>query len=64
MEKFLTLEGWGYLKDRRANKPFFIMNTQGTCQSCGAVGPNLWACLQVKRLAVCVHDMVGLLFNI
>uniref|UniRef100_A0A8C9G5I1 Ubiquitin carboxyl-terminal hydrolase n=1 Tax=Pavo cristatus TaxID=9049 RepID=A0A8C9G5I1_PAVCR len=22
-------------------------NTQGTCQSCGAVGPNLWACLQI-----------------
>lgn len=21
---------------------------QGTCQSCGAGGPNLWACLQVK----------------
>uniref|UniRef100_A0A8C3UKD8 Ubiquitin carboxyl-terminal hydrolase n=1 Tax=Catharus ustulatus TaxID=91951 RepID=A0A8C3UKD8_CATUS len=23
------------------------MNVQGTCQSCGAVGPNLWACLQI-----------------
>uniref|UniRef100_A0A8C5U4Y2 Ubiquitin carboxyl-terminal hydrolase n=1 Tax=Malurus cyaneus samueli TaxID=2593467 RepID=A0A8C5U4Y2_9PASS len=23
------------------------MNIQGTCQSCGAVGPNLWACLQI-----------------
>lgn len=21
---------------------------QGTCQSCGAGGPNLWACLQVR----------------
>lgn len=21
--------------------------TQGTCQSCGVTGPNLWACLQV-----------------
>lgn len=22
---------------------------QGTCQSCGAGGPNLWACLQVRK---------------
>lgn len=31
----------------------FIMNVQGTCQSCGAVGPNLWACLQVKMACLC-----------
>lgn len=29
------------------------MNMQGTCQSCGAVGPNLWACLQVKMACLC-----------
>lgn len=48
-----TLEGLGYLKTKKANKPYFIMNMQGTCQSCGAVGPNLWACLQVK-MACCL----------
>lgn len=47
-EKFPTFEGLGCLKTKQANKPSFIMNMQGTCQSCGAVGPNLWACLQVK----------------
>nr|XP_009688279.1 PREDICTED: ubiquitin carboxyl-terminal hydrolase 20 isoform X1 [Struthio camelus australis]XP_009688280.1 PREDICTED: ubiquitin carboxyl-terminal hydrolase 20 isoform X1 [Struthio camelus australis]XP_009688281.1 PREDICTED: ubiquitin carboxyl-terminal hydrolase 20 isoform X1 [Struthio camelus australis] len=24
-----------------------LLKSKGTCQSCGAVGPNLWACLQV-----------------
>lgn len=28
---------------------------QGTCQSCGAGGPNLWACLQVGSLKCCLH---------
>lgn len=28
--------------------PFLSLPTQGTCQSCGAGGPNLWACLQVN----------------
>uniref|UniRef100_A0A8C0B9M1 Ubiquitin carboxyl-terminal hydrolase n=1 Tax=Buteo japonicus TaxID=224669 RepID=A0A8C0B9M1_9AVES len=46
-EKFPTFEGLGCLKTKQANKPSFIMNMQGTCQSCGAVGPNLWACLQI-----------------
>ncbi|KAL2298054.1 hypothetical protein Nmel_017015 [Mimus melanotis] len=46
-DKFLTLQEFGYLKTNQVNKPSFIMNLQGTCQSCGAVGPNLWACLQI-----------------
>lgn len=53
LEKFPTLEGLGYLKTKQANQSSFIMNMQGTCQSCGAVGPNLWACLQVK-MACCL----------
>lgn len=24
-----------------------LLKSKGTCQSCGAVGPNLWACLQI-----------------
>uniref|UniRef100_A0A8C5BTX2 Ubiquitin carboxyl-terminal hydrolase n=1 Tax=Gadus morhua TaxID=8049 RepID=A0A8C5BTX2_GADMO len=27
-------------------KAELLQRSQGTCQSCGAVGPNLWACLQ------------------
>ncbi|XP_056434130.1 ubiquitin carboxyl-terminal hydrolase 20 isoform X1 [Gadus chalcogrammus] len=27
-------------------KDELLQRSQGTCQSCGAVGPNLWACLQ------------------
>lgn len=27
--------------------------TQGTCQSCGVTGPNLWACLQVRGVCSC-----------
>lgn len=41
-----------WLFKNQANKPF-IMNMQGTCQSCGAAGPNLWACLQVKMPCLC-----------
>lgn len=47
------LQGLGYLKTNQVNNPSFIMNMQGTCQSCGAVGPNLWACLQVKMVGLC-----------
>lgn len=28
---------------------FRLLLLQGTCQSCGAGGPNLWACLQVNQ---------------
>lgn len=47
-----TSRTW-YLKTNQANNPSFIMNLQGACQSCGAVGPNLWACLQVKMAYLC-----------
>uniref|UniRef100_A0A8C5CFQ3 Ubiquitin carboxyl-terminal hydrolase n=1 Tax=Gadus morhua TaxID=8049 RepID=A0A8C5CFQ3_GADMO len=30
-------------------KAELLQRSQGTCQSCGAVGPNLWACLQAKK---------------
>lgn len=41
------------LKNQPSQQTSFIMNMQGTCQSCGAVGPNLWACLQVKMACLC-----------
>uniref|UniRef100_A0A8D0L9K9 UBP-type domain-containing protein n=1 Tax=Sphenodon punctatus TaxID=8508 RepID=A0A8D0L9K9_SPHPU len=28
-------------------KDDLLFKSKGTCQSCGAGGPNLWACLQV-----------------
>uniref|UniRef100_A0A8D3CI14 Ubiquitin carboxyl-terminal hydrolase n=1 Tax=Scophthalmus maximus TaxID=52904 RepID=A0A8D3CI14_SCOMX len=32
-------------------KEDLLQKSKGTCQSCGAGGPNLWACLQVKSEA-------------
>ncbi|XP_004640509.1 ubiquitin carboxyl-terminal hydrolase 20 [Octodon degus] len=29
-------------------KEDLLLKSKGTCQSCGAAGPNLWACLQVS----------------
>ncbi|KAB1280429.1 Ubiquitin carboxyl-terminal hydrolase 20 [Camelus dromedarius] len=30
-------------------KEDLLLKSKGTCQSCGVAGPNLWACLQVKK---------------
>uniref|UniRef100_A0A3Q3GMQ0 Ubiquitin carboxyl-terminal hydrolase n=1 Tax=Labrus bergylta TaxID=56723 RepID=A0A3Q3GMQ0_9LABR len=32
-------------------KEDLLQKSKGTCQSCGAGGPNLWACLQVREAA-------------
>lgn len=39
----------------------FSQPPQGTCQSCGVTGPNLWACLQVKD--PCGHREHGTAFT-